>query len=220
PDSDIYAEILDESSGPRSAGGSRQCGIRREAVTLGRILGEGFFGEVYEGLYNTPDGERLSVAVKTCKQDCSPENREKFLSEAVLMKKLDHPHIVKLIGIAEDEPTWIVMELYPYGEVGSLPPLSRLSGRVPSLSLLTPAVLPALRACPPPPCPRRDIAVRNILVASPDCVKLGDFGLSRYIEDEEYYKASISRLPIKWMSPESINFRRFTTASDVWMFGE
>lgn len=34
----------------------------------------------------------------------------------------------------------------------------------------------------------RDIAVRNVLVASPVCVKLGDFGLSRYIEDEEYYK--------------------------------
>lgn len=34
----------------------------------------------------------------------------------------------------------------------------------------------------------RDIAVRNILVASPECVKLGDFGLSRYIEDEDYYK--------------------------------
>lgn len=33
------------------------------------------------------------------------------------MKKLDHPHIVKLIGIAEEEPTWIIMELYPYGEV-------------------------------------------------------------------------------------------------------
>lgn len=109
-------------------------------------------------------------------------------------------------------------------------------------------------------------------MASPECVKLGDFGLSRYIEDEDYYKgegfpvasmvyrtqnsrarklgsgslgqwslksrntildlislnnplnlfvkASVTRLPIKWMSPESINFRRFTTASDVWMFGE
>lgn len=38
-------------------------------------------------------------------------------------------------------------------------------------------------------------------------------------DDQSYYKASKGKLPIKWMSPESINFRRFTTASDVWMFG-
>lgn len=34
----------------------------------------------------------------------------------------------------------------------------------------------------------RDIAVRNVLVASSDCVKLGDFGLSRYVDEQEYYK--------------------------------
>lgn len=33
------------------------------------------------------------------------------------MKNLDHQHIVKLIGIIEESPVWIVMELYPYGEV-------------------------------------------------------------------------------------------------------
>lgn len=34
----------------------------------------------------------------------------------------------------------------------------------------------------------RDIAARNVLVSSIDCVKLGDFGLSRYMEDSSYYK--------------------------------
>ncbi|NXD12194.1 FAK2 kinase, partial [Nothocercus nigrocapillus] len=193
-------------------------GISREDVTLGRILGEGFFGEVYEGIYTNPKGERINVAVKTCKKDCSPENKDKFLSEAVLMKKLDHPHIVKLIGIAEEEPTWIIMELYPYGELGQYLEQNKHSLAVPTLILYALQISKALAYLEATNCVHRDIAVRNILVASPECVKLGDFGLSRYIEDEEYYKASVTRLPIKWMSPESINFRRFTTASDVWMF--
>ncbi|XP_058691256.1 protein-tyrosine kinase 2-beta isoform X1 [Poecile atricapillus] len=215
-DSEIYAEILDESSRPRS--GAQPFGISRDAVALGRILGEGFFGEVFQGIYSAPGGERVDVAVKTCKEDCSPENREKFLSEAVLMKKLDHPHIVKLIGITEDEPTWIVMELYPYGELGQFLERRRAELAVPRLVLYALQVGKALAYLEALSCVHRDIAVRNVLVASPECVKLGDFGLSRYIEDEEYYKASVSRLPIKWMAPESINFRRFTTASDVWMF--
>ncbi|NXU59652.1 FAK2 kinase, partial [Turnix velox] len=215
-DSDIYAEIPDDSSRPRS--GVQYYGISREDITLGRILGEGFFGEVYEGTYTTPKGEQLSVAVKTCKKDCSPENKDKFLSEAVLMKKLDHPHIVKLIGIAEEEPTWIIMELYPYGELGQYLEQNKHYLSVPMLILYALQISKALAYLEAINCVHRDIAVRNILVASPECVKLGDFGLSRYIEDEEYYKASVTRLPIKWMSPESINFRRFTTASDVWMF--
>ncbi|NXK13564.1 FAK2 kinase, partial [Herpetotheres cachinnans] len=215
-DSDIYAEIPDESLRPRS--GVQHYGISREDVTLGRILGEGFFGEVYEGIYTTPKGERVNVAVKTCKKDCSPENKDKFLSEAVLMKKLDHPHIVKLIGIAEEEPTWIIMELYPYGELGQYLEQNKHCLAVPTLILYALQISKALAYLEAINCVHRDIAVRNILVASPECVKLGDFGLSRYIENEEYYKASITRLPIKWMSPESINFRRFTTASDVWMF--
>lgn len=66
----------------------------------------------------------------------------------------------------------------------------------------------------------RDIAARNVLVSTPTCIKLADFGLSRWVEDQSYYTSSKGLLPIKWMAPESINFRRFTTASDVWMFGE
>uniref|UniRef100_A0A7N6B384 non-specific protein-tyrosine kinase n=1 Tax=Anabas testudineus TaxID=64144 RepID=A0A7N6B384_ANATE len=163
------------------------------------------------------NGERINVAVKTCK-DCSPDVMEKFMSEAVIMKTLNHPHIVKLIGIIEENPVWIVMELYQYGELGNY--LAQNSNKLTNTTL----VLFSLQICKAlvylegVNMVHRDIAVRNVLVASPDCVKLGDFGLSRYIENEEYYKASVTRMPIKWMAPESINFRRFTTASDVWMF--
>ncbi|XP_072842251.2 protein-tyrosine kinase 2-beta isoform X2 [Pogona vitticeps] len=214
-DSDIYAEIPDEASRPKSGA---QYVISREDVVLGRILGEGFFGEVYEGVYTNGSGEQISVAVKTCKKDCTPENKEKFMSEALLMKKMDHPHIVTLIGITEEDPTWIVMELYPYGELGHYLEQNKAALKVLTLILYTLQIGKAMAYLEAINCVHRDIAVRNVLVASPDCVKLGDFGLSRYIEDDEYYKASVTRLPIKWMAPESINFRRFTSASDVWMF--
>ncbi|XP_064847811.1 protein-tyrosine kinase 2-beta-like isoform X3 [Oncorhynchus masou masou] len=209
--SEIYAEI-DER--PRSV---VKYGIDRHDIVLGRILGEGFFGEVYEGMYKKSNGERLSVAVKTCK-DCSPDVMEKFMSEAVIMKNLKHPHIVSLIGVTEEEPVWIVMELYQYGELGKYLEENKHKLTNITLVLFSLQICKALVYLEGINMVHRDIAVRNVLVATADCVRLGDFGLSRYIEEEEYYKASVSRLPIKWMAPESINFRRFTTASDVWMF--
>ncbi|XP_053488123.1 protein-tyrosine kinase 2-beta isoform X2 [Ictalurus furcatus] len=211
--SDIYAEIPDHK--PETVD---RHSISRGSIVLGRILGEGFFGEVHEGVYKSKTGERVSVAVKTCK-DCTADVKEKFMSEAVIMKKLDHPHIVRLIGIIEEDPVWIVMELYQYGELGNYLIENQHKLANVTLILYSLQVCKALAYLEGVNMVHRDIAVRNILVAKPDCVKLGDFGLSRYIEEEEeYYKASVSRLPIKWMAPESINFRRFTSASDVWMF--
>ncbi|XP_034169517.2 protein tyrosine kinase 2 beta, b isoform X2 [Pangasianodon hypophthalmus] len=211
--SDIYCEILDEKPPPPVV----KYGISRKSIVLGSILGAGFFGEVYEGVYKKENGEKIKVAVKTCKE-CAPDIMDKFMSEAAIMKTLDHPHIVSLIGIIEEEPVWIVMELYQYGELGDYLTKNQNTLTNVTLVLFSLQVCKALVYLQGKNMVHRDIAVRNVLVATPDCVKLGDFGLSRYIENEEYYKASVTRLPIKWMAPESINFRRFTTASDVWMF--
>uniref|UniRef100_A0A8C1K0C4 non-specific protein-tyrosine kinase n=1 Tax=Cyprinus carpio TaxID=7962 RepID=A0A8C1K0C4_CYPCA len=192
-------------------------GLSRKDIILKRMLGEGFFGEVHEGVYQKKNGEKVSVAVKTCKE-CAPDVREKFLGEAVIMKNLDHPNIVRLIGVIEEEPVWIVMELCQHGELGKYLTKNQQSLTNLTLVLFSLQICKALVYLQGMNMVHRDIAVRNVLVATPESVKLGDFGLSRYIEDEEYYKASVTRLPIKWMAPESINFRRFTAASDVWMF--
>ncbi|XP_056157026.1 protein-tyrosine kinase 2-beta [Lampris incognitus] len=212
--SDIYSEIPEDMDNPSD---ERYC-LSRDNIILGRILGEGFFGEVHDGIYKSPTGERIPVAVKTCK-DCSHDMKEKFLGEAELMKDLDHPHIVRLVGVIEIDPVWIVMELYEHGELGNYLIEQQLTLTTATLVLYCLQIGKAMAYLEGRNMVHRDIAVRNVLVASPECVKLGDFGLSRHIEEEDYYKASLSRLPIKWMAPESINYRRFTTASDVWMFG-
>ncbi|XP_052009568.1 protein-tyrosine kinase 2-beta-like [Xyrauchen texanus] len=216
--SDIYAEIPEDKPVSNIVHISAvKFILSRNDIVLGRILGEGFFGEVHDGVYKSKTGEGVNVAVKTCK-DCRADIKEKFMTEASIMKKLDHPHIVRLIGVIEEDPVWIVMELYQYGELGNYLMENQHKLTNVTLILYILQISKALAYLEGINMVHRDIAVRNVLVAKPDCVKLGDFGLSRYIEEEEYYKASVSRLPIKWMAPESINFRRFTSASDVWMF--
>uniref|UniRef100_A0A667ZXL4 Focal adhesion kinase 1 n=1 Tax=Myripristis murdjan TaxID=586833 RepID=A0A667ZXL4_9TELE len=224
-ETDDYAEIIDEEDTytmPSKYYGldqARDYEIQRDRIELGRCIGEGQFGDVHQGVYISPENPALSVAVKTCKNSTSDSVREKFLQEALTMRQFDHPHIVKLMGVITENPVWIIMELCTLGELRSFLQVRKYSLDLATLILYSYQLSTALAYLESKRFVHRDIAARNVLVSTVDCVKLGDFGLSRYMEDSSYYKASKGKLPIKWMAPESINFRRFTSASDVWMFG-
>ncbi|XP_043543745.1 protein tyrosine kinase 2aa isoform X13 [Chiloscyllium plagiosum] len=217
-ETDDYAEIIDEED-TYTMPSTRDYEIQRERIELGRCIGEGQFGDVHQGIYMSPENPSMAVAIKTCKNSTSDSVREKFLQEALTMRQFDHPHIVKLIGVITENPVWIIMELCTFGELRSFLQVRKYNLDLASLILYAYQLSTALSYLESKRFVHRDIAARNVLVSSLDCVKLGDFGLSRYMEDSTYYKASKGKLPIKWMAPESINFRRFTSASDVWMFG-
>ncbi|XP_029299499.1 protein tyrosine kinase 2aa isoform X3 [Cottoperca gobio] len=217
-ETDDYAEIVDEED-TYTMPSTRDYEILRDRIELGRCIGEGQFGDVHQGVYNSPDKPDLPVAIKTCKNCTSDSVREKFLQEALTMRQFDHPNIVKLIGVITENPVWIIMELCTLGELRSFLQVRKYNLDLATLILFAYQLSTALAYLESKRFVHRDIAARNVLVSSVDCVMLGDFGLSRYMEDSSYYKASKGKLPIKWMAPESINFRRFTSASDVWMFG-
>ena len=236
-----YAEIVDEEGDYSSP--ARDYELDRARIELSEIIGEvtsqtkqkpsphislsnhlalqGQFGDVHRGSWRPQSSsETTAVAVKTCKVETDASMAEKFLEEAYIMQQFDHQHIIKLIGICSQSPIWIVMELARHGELRAYLQSNRNRLDLATLVLYSHQLSTALSYLESKNFVHRDIAARNVLVSSHDCVKLADFGLSRWIDTDTYYKASKGKLPIKWMAPESINFRRFTTASDVWMFGE
>ena len=66
----------------------------------------------------------------------------------------------------------------------------------------------------------RDLAARNCLVTKNMVVKIADYGLSRDVHYTDYYRKNGQALmPVRWMSPESLEQGYFTTKSDMWAFG-
>ena len=66
----------------------------------------------------------------------------------------------------------------------------------------------------------QDLAARNIIVGENEICKVSDFGLLREIPKDNniYISSSTTHLPIRWMAPESLRDREFSTATDVWSY--
>lgn len=63
---------------------------------------------------------------------------------------------------------------------------------------------------------KRDLAARNCLVAEHNVVKISDFGMSRQQEDGVYSaEGGLRQIPVKWTSPEALNYGRLQLWPDL-----
>ena len=49
--------------------------------------------------------------------------------------------------------------------------------------------------------------------------QIADFGMSRALQDTDYYVSRGGKIPVKWTAPEALHYKKYSTASDVWSFG-
>lgn len=195
--------------------------IKEAEMRKGGILGNGAFGNVYKGVW-VPEGEnvKIPVAIKVLHEGTGVNTSKEFLDEAYIMASVEHPNLLQLLAVCMTSPMMLITQLIPFGCL--LEFVRKFKANIGSKDLLNwctqiargMAYLEERRLV------HRDLAARNVLVQTPHCVKITDFGLAKLLDiDEEQYKADGGKMPIKWLALECIQHRIFTHKSDVWAFG-
>ena len=188
--------------------------LKRDDIQLGDRLGGGNYGEVYQAKYH-----KMIVAVKTIKEDSM--ETEEFMKEAHVMKKLQHPNLVKLIGVCSQSlPMYIVQEFVPHGDLLSFlrRPNSRAAIDETAQLYMSFQIADGMACLEAQNTIHRDLAARNCLVGDNLLIKIADFGMGRVVDDL-YTARTGTKMPIKWTAPEALCYDAFSTKSDVWSFG-
>ncbi|ELT87628.1 hypothetical protein CAPTEDRAFT_132112 [Capitella teleta] len=220
--------------------------VPRENLQLGNPLGEGAFGQVFKGVVIGLHGkmEPTVVAVKMLKPDASEKELRDLIQEMKTMKKIErHKNIINFEGCCMHGGSLlqVIVEYAPYGNLRDFlikqrPPAHTASGYEPpraspystelhpitnkDLISFSYQIARGMEYLSSRKIIHRDLAARNVLVAEDYVLKIADFGLTREVVENDYYRhLSDGRLPVKWMALESLFDKCYTTKSDVWSFG-
>uniref|UniRef100_A0A8B9JIF1 Tyrosine-protein kinase n=1 Tax=Astyanax mexicanus TaxID=7994 RepID=A0A8B9JIF1_ASTMX len=190
-----------------------------------RDLGEGHFGKVELCRYD-PRGDRTGelVAVKSLKPESREEQSSNLWCEIDILRELYHENIVKYKGICQEEggrSIKLIMEYLPAGSLKEYLPRNKAQTDLKTLLNYAVQICQGMDYLGSRNYIHRDLAARNVLVENESTVKIGDFGLTKSIKDNEGYYTVKDDLdsPVFWYAPECLVHCKFYRASDVWSFG-
>ncbi|KAM7365642.1 hypothetical protein PAMP_016559 [Pampus punctatissimus] len=114
----VCAQLLVEPLTPSgTAPNQAQLRILKETeLKRVKILGSGAFGTVYKGIW-VPEGEtvKIPVAIKILNETTGPKANVEFMDEALIMASMEHPHLVRLLGVCLSPTIQLVTQLMPHG---------------------------------------------------------------------------------------------------------
>lgn len=208
------------STPPRIPSGALIAGKYRVRALLGR----GGVGEVYRAHHETLD---VDVALKVLRAEVEgPEAVERFLREARLAARLEHPAIARTIdfGRAEDGAPFIVMELLDGEDLGTAISRDGAAGAVLAVRTLLP-IASALSFAHGKGIVHRDLKPENVFVARGTRgrrqPKIVDFGIAR-LRDEAHALHSTRADELlgspAYIAPEQARGGEADHRGDVWSF--
>ena len=208
---------------PQSSQGMDDVDIKAlgDAYEVMSKLGEGSYGIVFKARIKATGA---LVAIKKIRLDTTGGEGipATTIREVTLLQELDHQHIVKLLDVVcVTHRVYLVFELLAE-DLRHL--ISRLHKEKRVLSIetsreYTRQMLLALWYCHQNRVLHRDLKPGNVLVASPQLIKIADFGLARSLD--QHVMTYTSEVVTLWYRPPELLLgeKHYTPAVDVWAVG-
>lgn len=195
--------------------------IPREEVKLGYIVSRGAFGQVYSGLFR---GEKVAVKTLLPGTEEKEENVNNFLGEVKIAATLNHPHIVRFIGVSWTSVSdlCVVQEFMVGGDLRSL--LDRYEADHHSVGFDREKTKIAMQICSAlaymhslsPPIIHSSLKSRNVLLNGEMEAKVSNFGT---LPKRTYKTSTESKNVTLWMAPEVLRGEMYSTDADMFSLG-
>ncbi|KAG5682439.1 hypothetical protein PVAND_011791 [Polypedilum vanderplanki] len=190
--------------------------IRVGFYEIEKTIGKGNFAVVKLARHRVTKNE---VAIKIIdKTQLDAGNLQKVYREVDIMKRLDHPHIIKLYQVMESQSMiYIVSEYASQGEIFDyIAKYGRLNERAARHKFWQ--ILSAVEYCHSQNIVHRDLKAENLLLDSNMNIKIADFGFSNFYTPGELLSTWCGSPP--YAAPEVFEGKKYTGPEiDIWSLG-
>ncbi len=199
-------------------GPERLIGSRVLDFELKAVLGAGGMSVVYRGEHRVT-GQAVAIKILPPELAVHEELKARFVEEARVLAKLEHPNIVHLNNFTEAGGRLCLVMQFVEGVTFESMIVQR--GKVaPDEALkIGVEVCRALEYAHAHGVVHRDIKPSNILVRADGAVKVTDFGIAKMIGNSRLTSTGQTMGTVRYMSPEQVRGKTADARSDVYSLG-
>ena len=183
-----------------------------------RNIGEGGMANVYLALDTILDRK---VAVKILRGDLATDEKfvKKFQREASAASILDHPNIVGIYDVGEDEGNYYIVMEYIEGQTLKSLIKRRGSLTLPEVIDIMTQLTSGIAHAHEKGIIHRDIKPQNILILDDGLIKIADFGIAQALNSNELTETNSVMGSVHYLPPEQANGAGSTFKSDIYSLG-